>query len=151
MTKSILRIHIFLWNVDIPQEHCTIGLFLHRHFDVSLPAACPWSCSFGSSHRPKQAAFKISIVSSSPNITNLALYLRNTGCLFKQAKAAASLISYYIAAHSNIKMFFPLFLLYQLVTWEASNEIRSWGPLEATVFLERALGFTNSSIQLFNF
>lgn len=81
-----------------------------------------------------------------PSIKNLTLYIRNAGCLFKQDKAAASLISCYVNAQIKIKMCFPLLLLFQIVAQGASNKVRSWGTLKATFSLERALDFTHSRI-----
>lgn len=125
-------------------EYWATGLFWYSNFLVSLPAVCPWSCSFQSSHGPKQAAFKISVVL--PSITNLTLHIRNAGCLFELDKADASLISHSTEVHIKIKTCFPLFLLFQLVVQGASNEVRCWGTLQAIISLERALRFTNSRI-----
>lgn len=81
-----------------------------------------------------------------PSITNLTLYVRNAGCLFKQGKAAASLISCYTNAQIKINMCFPLLLLFQIRALGASNKVGFWGTLKAPISLERALDFTNYRI-----
>lgn len=145
LPKAFWKYAFSLWNVDTPQStgpqvcsSTSVSMFLF----LLLARGHVLSVLL----RLKQAAFKVSVVSSSPQHCKFHSNRRDAGCLFKQNKAVASLISCCTEAHIKIKTGFSLFLLFQLVAQRANSEIRSHRTLKATVSLERALGFTISRI-----
>lgn len=101
-TKSILRISIFLWNVNMPQstgpQVCSgtatsVFLFLqfargHALLDLHTDQS-------------KLPLKSLQMVVVLPSVTNFTLYIRNADCPFKQDKDAACLMSCYRCPYQN--------------------------------------------------